>query len=254
MTPEIGYKLTSEQHGPRELIAFAQKAERAGFAFAMISDHFHPWTHRQGHSPFVWAVIGGIAQSTRQLRLGTGVTCPIMRIHPAIVAQAAATAAVMMPDRFLLGLGTGENLNEHVLGQRWPAPDVRLEMIEEAIKLVRVLWRGGLRSYRGRYYQLEQAELYTLPDHLPPILLAAGGPRTARVAGRVADGLIVTSPSRQLVDAFREAGGVEKPVFGEMAVAWAEDDEIAARTALEVVADHRAIRRPLIRVENPAPI
>jgi coenzyme F420-dependent glucose-6-phosphate dehydrogenase len=146
---EIGYALSSEEHPPLDLVTFAKKAEDAGFAFALISDHYHPWVDRQGHSPFVWSVIGAIATATRTLRLGTGVTCPLIRIHPAVIAQAAATAAAMMPGRFFLGVGTGENLNEHVVGEGWPNPEMRREMLEEAVEVMRTLWKGGERSYRG---------------------------------------------------------------------------------------------------------
>jgi len=147
----LGYKLSSEEQGPRELVRLARLAEDAGFSFALISDHYHPWIDRQGQSPFVWSVLGGIAQATRRLRVGTGVTCPTIRIHPAIIAQAAATTAAMMPGRFFLGVGTGENPNEHILGQHWPPPDVRMEMLEEAVAVMRLLWQGGTREHRGRH-------------------------------------------------------------------------------------------------------
>src|SRR5512145_1868088 len=137
---ELGYALSSEEHAPNDLVHFARRAEKAGFSFALISDHFHPWIDRQGHSPFVWSVIGGIAQATQRLRLGTGVTCPLIRIHPAIIAQAAATTASLMPGRFFLGVGTGENLNEHVLGDHWPPAPTRREMLVEAIEVMRQLW------------------------------------------------------------------------------------------------------------------
>jgi len=165
---EIGYALSSEEHAPNDLVRNAVRAEEAGFTFALISDHFHPWIDRQGQSPFVWSVIGGIATATQNLRLGTGVTCPIIRIHPAIIAQAAATTAAMMPGRFFLGLGTGENLNEHVVGEGWPPIDVRQAMLEEAVKVIRLLWQGGSQSYYGQFYTVENAEIYTLPDALPP--------------------------------------------------------------------------------------
>src|SRR5438067_12084646 len=148
---EIGYALSSEEHGPRELVQFARTAEEASFTFAFISDHYHPWIDRQGQSPFVWSLIGAVAQATERLQLGTGVTCPLIRVHPAIVAQAAATCAALMPGRFLLGLGTGENLNEPVLGDRWPATDERLDMLEEAIDLIRELWSGEEVRFRGDY-------------------------------------------------------------------------------------------------------
>jgi coenzyme F420-dependent glucose-6-phosphate dehydrogenase len=149
--PAIGYALSSEEHHPLDLVNYAAQAEQAGFGYALVSDHFHPWVDRQGQSPFVWSVIGGIAGATKELRLGTGVTCPTIRIHPAIVAHAAATSAVMLPGRFFLGLGTGENLNEHILGDRWPEAEVRLEMLEEAIEVIRLLWRGGYQSHHGRF-------------------------------------------------------------------------------------------------------
>jgi alkanesulfonate monooxygenase SsuD/methylene tetrahydromethanopterin reductase-like flavin-dependent oxidoreductase (luciferase family) len=181
---EFGYALSSEEHTPNDLVTYARRAEEVGFSFALISDHYHPWIDRQGHSPFVWAVIGGIAQVTERLRLGTGVTCPTIRMHPAIIAQAAATAAAMLPGRFFLGVGTGENLNEHILGDRWPPHAVRLGMLEEAVRVIRQLWQGGMQSHAGRYYTVENARLYTLPEETPPILVAAGGPQAAEAAGR----------------------------------------------------------------------
>jgi G6PDH family F420-dependent oxidoreductase len=228
---EVGYKLSSEEHGPGDLVRYAQRAEEAGFSFALISDHYHPWVDRQGQSPFVWGVIGGIAHATRRLRLGTGVTCPGIRIHPAIVAHAAATAAAMMPGRFFLGVGTGENLNEHILGSRWPSAEIRREMLEEAVLVIRLLWQGGVRSHRGRYYTVENARLYTLPDEPPPVLVAGGGPRAAELAGRIGDGFIGVAPERRLVERFKAAGGVGKPRYAELTVCWARDEAEARRTA-----------------------
>ena len=230
---EIGYALSSEEHAPNDLINHARLAEEAGFTFALISDHFHPWIDRQGHSSFVWNVIGGIAQVTKKLRLGTGVTCPTIRIHPAIIAQAAATSAAMMPGRFFLGVGTGENLNEHIFGDRWPAHDERLEMLEEAIEVIRLLWRGGEQTHRGVYYEVENARIYTLPDELPPIMIAASGPKSAEGAGRIGDGLISTAPEKKIVEKFEKAGGKGKPRFGQFTVCWAEDEAEARRTAYE---------------------
>ena len=230
---EIGYTLSSEEFGPRELVGFAQRAEEAGFGFALVSDHFHPWIDRQGHSPFVWTVLGGVAQVTSRLRVGTGVTCPLIRIHPAIIAQAAATVAAAMPDRFFLGVGTGENLNEHVTGERWPAIDQRLDMLEEAIAVMRTLWRGGQQTVRGTYYTVEQATIYTLPEEPPPIMVAAAGERATRMAGELGDGLIATSPEAETIRTFREAGGDGKPTYGQVHVCWAEDEERAKRTAYE---------------------
>jgi G6PDH family F420-dependent oxidoreductase len=230
---DIGYALSSEEHAPNDLIRYARRAEEAGFTFAFISDHYHPWIDRQGHSPFVWSVIGGIAQVTQRLVLGTGVTCPTMRIHPAIIAQAAATSAAMMPGRFFLGVGTGENLNEHILGDRWPPHDVRLEMLEEAVELIRLLWEGGTQTYRGLHYVVENARIYTLPDQLPPILVAASGPRAAEAAGAIGDGLITTSPEAELLRQFDAGGGSDKPRYGQLTVCWAQDEVTARRTAFE---------------------
>jgi G6PDH family F420-dependent oxidoreductase len=227
----IGYALSSEEHEPAALVEHAVLAEQRGFSFALISDHFHPWLDRQGQSPFVWGVLGAIANATERIQVGTGVTCPTIRIHPAIVAQAAATAAALMPGRFFLGVGTGERLNEHVLGQRWPEWKVRAEMLEEAIEVIRALWTGELTSHHGAYYTVENARIYTLPDALPPIHLAGSGPRMATLAGRIGDGFIGTGPEREIVDAYRKAGG-NGPRYGQLTVCWAEDKAAARRTAL----------------------
>ncbi|HEX6270435.1 MAG TPA: TIGR03557 family F420-dependent LLM class oxidoreductase [Anaerolineales bacterium] len=231
---EIGYWLSSEEHTPNDLVRHAQQAEAIGFTFAQISDHFHPWIDRQGHSPFIWAVIGGIAQATERLRLQTAVTCPIMRIHPAIIAQAAATVTAMMPGHFLLGVGTGENLNEHILGEHWPPIETRQAMLKEAIEVIRLLWQGGEQSYAGHYYTVENARLYTLPDEPPPIHVAAAGSNSAELAGRVGDGLITTSPDSELLEAFSQAGGKGKPCYGKVALCWAESEAEARRTAYEI--------------------
>jgi len=230
---EFGYALSSEEHAPNDLVRYAQRAEAVGFTFALISDHFHPWISKQGHSPFVWSVIGGIAHATQRLRLGTGVTCPTIRTHPAIIAQAAATSAAMMPGRFFLGVGTGENLNEHITGQGWPAFEIRAEMLEEAIEVIRLLWQGGEQSHYGAYYVVENARLYTLPDEPPPIYVAAGGPKAAELAGRVGDGYIGTAPATKVIQAFEQAGGAGKPKYGQVTVCWAPDEQAAIQTAHE---------------------
>jgi G6PDH family F420-dependent oxidoreductase len=231
---QFGYALSAEEHAPNDLVRHARLAEEAGFTFALISDHFHPWVDAQGHCPFVWSVIGGIAQATERLRLGTGVTCPTIRIHPAIIAQAAATSAAMMPGRFFLGVGTGENLNEHVLGDRWPEYDVRAEMLEEAIEVIRLLWQGGNQSHRGRHYTVENARLYTLPEEPTPIMVAAAGAKAAELAGRIGDGLISVGPEAEVVQTFEGAGGAGKPRFAQATVCWAEDEATARRTAHEL--------------------
>lgn len=228
---EVGYKLTCEEHGPRALVCYARQAEEAGFTFAMLSDHYHPWIPEQGQSPFVWSVIGSIAQATGRLRVGIGVTCPLIRLHPAIVAQAAATTAALLPGRFMLGLGTGEHLNEHIFGDYWPPGATRRAMLEEAVALIRLLWQGGLRSHKGQYYTVENAQLYTLPEQLPPVLIAASGTRSAHMAGHLGDGLITVGVQAKLVDRFIAAGGAGKPRYAELNVCWAPDEAEARRLA-----------------------
>ena len=229
----IGYTLSSEEHGPRDLVRYARRAEQAGFDFASISDHFHPWVEKQGNSPFVWAVLGGIAATTERLRVGTGVTCPTTRIHPAIIAHAGATAAAMLPHRFFLGVGSGENLNEHILGDRWPETDVRQEMLEEAIEVIRLLWKGGLQSHHGEHYTVENARLYTLPEEPPPIIVAAAGPQATDMAGRIGDGLFGLVPDRAVIEQFEKAGGRGKPKFGQLHVCWGATEKEAKATARE---------------------
>src|SRR5688572_1374272 len=221
---EIGYALSSEEHSPNDLVRYARRAEEAGFSFALISDHFHPWTDRQGQSAFVWSVIGAIAHKTERLRLGTGVTCPMIRTHPAIIAQAAATSAAMMPGRFFLGVGSGEALNEHIVGERWPRAAVRLEMLEESMELIRRLWTGETVSYDGAYYTLDTARIYTMPDKPPPIYVAAAGEESAELAGRAGDGLITTSADGELVRLFTDAGN-QGPRIGQMSVSFQRTEQ-----------------------------
>ena len=230
----VGLALSSEEHPPTELVRQALLGEVAGFEYALVSDHFHPWTDSQGQSPFVWSVVGAIAQATSDLRLGTGVTCPTIRTHPAIIAHAAATAGSMMPGRFFLGVGTGENLNEHVVGARWPAANERQDMLEEAVEVIRLLWKGGNQNYKGDHYTVENARIYTLPDPLPEIYIAASGESAAELAGRKGDGMISTAPKEGLVETFRKAGGGDKPTFGQVHVCWATDEKAARRTAHKI--------------------
>jgi G6PDH family F420-dependent oxidoreductase len=229
----IGFTLSSEEQAPEELVRLARRAEEVGFDFAMMSDHYHPWTSRQGQSPFVWSVLGAIAQETRDLQVGTGVTCPLLRIHPAIIAQAAATTARLFDGRFVLGVGSGENLNEHILGLPWPDPERRLEMLEEAIGVIRRLWEGETVTHHGRYYTVEQARIFSLPDELPPILVAASGPEAAKLAGRVGDGLVGTSPDQKLIRTFEEAGGDHHPRYAQISVCYGRSEKGARQTALE---------------------
>ena len=231
---ELGYSLSCEEHAPNTLVRNAQYAEESGFGFAMISDHYHPWTSKQGHNPFVWSVIGGIAGATRTLRLGTAVTCPTIRIHPAIVAQAAATSAMMMPGRFFLGVGSGEALNEHVTGERWPETEMRLRMLDEAVAVMRQLWQGGNQSWHGEFYTVENAQLFTVPKDGVQVMVAASGPKSAEVAGRIGDGFINTAPDPEPIQVFEANGGAGMPKYGQMTVCWAPDEATARQTALDV--------------------
>ena len=231
---ELGYALSSEEHAPRELLANARAAEEAGFGFGLISDHIHPWIDGQGHSPFVWSVLGGIAETTEHFRIGTGVTCPLIRIHPAIVAHAAATCACLMPGRFFIGVGTGENLNEHVLGDRWPAPDERLEMLEEAVEVMRLLWQGGYQTHRGKHYTVEHARIFDLPDEPIEVAVAAMQPRAAELAGKIGDSFVNVSPDKELVQKFEQGAGNGRRKYGQVTCCWAESTEQAKQTAWEI--------------------
>jgi coenzyme F420-dependent glucose-6-phosphate dehydrogenase len=228
---EIGYWLSSEEHGPHDLVAHAVRAEAVGFRSAVISDHFHPWVRAQGQSSFVWGVIGAIAHATEHLRLGTGVTAPILRMHPAVVAHAAATAAIQLEGRFFLGVGAGERLNEHVTGARWPGSTERREMLEEAVDIMRKLFAGGNVNHRGEFFRVENAELFTKPVTPPPIYAAVGGAKSAKQAGRIADGMLAVEPSARAVEAFEAAGGAGKPRLGQLHVCYAPTEEEARRTA-----------------------
>jgi coenzyme F420-dependent glucose-6-phosphate dehydrogenase len=231
---EIGYWLASEEQGPRDLVENAVLAEQAGFSFALISDHIHPWVDAQGHSPFVWSVLGAIAARTERLRVGTAVTCPLIRTHPAIVAHAAATAQSLFGGRFFLGVGTGENLNEHVLGDRWPRADERLEMLEEAVEIIRRLLAGEYETFRGKHYTVEQAKLYDAPDEATPIIVAAKAEQAAKLAAELGDGTMNTSPDAEIVKTWKEAGG-SGPVYGKVAGAFAS----SRREALEIAKDRQ---------------
>lgn len=227
---KLGYKLMSEEHGPAGLVANAGRAEAAGFDFAAISDHFSPWLEEQGHSPLVWSVLGAIAHATADLGLMTAVTCPTMRYHPAIVAQAAATMALLSNGRFTLGLGSGERLNEHVVGEGWPGIGERQARLSEALDIIQGLLEGELANYRGRYFRLDDARLYDLPASKPPVAIAAGGPAAAALAGSKADGLVTTDPSADLVEAYAGAGG-NGPRYAEVALCCAADAAAARATA-----------------------
>jgi G6PDH family F420-dependent oxidoreductase len=229
---QIGYKLAAEAFGPAELVRQAVRAERAGFDFVEISDHYHPWLDNQGHSPFAWTVLGTIAAKTERIGLATGVTCPTVRYHPAIIAQAAATLALVSEGRFVLGVGSGERLNEHVVGRGFPAVATRHEMFREALEIIRLLWSGGYRSYEGRHLRLEDARVFDLPEELPLIAVAASGRPSARIAAELGDGLFATEPKPEILRHYHDAGG-SGPAYAEVPVAWAPDEHTAARAVLE---------------------
>ncbi|MDQ1397415.1 MAG: hypothetical protein QOG64_2674 [Acidimicrobiaceae bacterium] len=229
---EIGIFLSSEEHGPNELVRYAQLAEQAGFSSALMSDHFHPWTDRQGESPFVWSVIGAIGATTGLL-VTTGVTCPTVRIHPAIVAHASATAALMCKGGFRLGVGTGENLNEHILGDRWPPADERMAMLEEAVDIMRKLWAGGVVSHDGEHYVVDNARLYTLPDQPPPVVVSGFGPKAVSMAARIGDGFVNTAPSSDFLEQYTGEGG-KGPKIAAAKVCWGADEATAKKLAFEL--------------------
>jgi G6PDH family F420-dependent oxidoreductase len=216
---QIGYFLSTEEYGPRELLDQARAAEQAGFSGLWISDHFHPWNAEQGHSPFVWSTIGAISQVC-SLPVTTAVTCPTVRIHPAVIAQAAATAAVLTGGRFVLGVGTGEALNEHILGDPWPTVDRRLEMLEEAVALIRELWTGEVVSWEGKHYRVDHARIYDLPEKSPEIYVSGFGPKAIELAARIGDGFINTAPDADAVASFKSASG-GKPAHAGAKVAFA---------------------------------
>lgn len=219
--PTFGYFLSCEEYSPAQLIDQAKRAEEAGFEALWISDHFHPWNDEQGESPFVWSMIGALAQAC-SLPITTAVTCPTIRIHPAVIAQAAATSAVLLDGRFRLGIGSGEALNEHILGTVWPTADVRLEMLEEAVGVIRRLWSGDVVSHSGEHYVVDTARIYTLPDAPPPIYMSAFGPKALDVAARVADGFISTAPDADALTTYRSKAGRDKVAQAGFKVAYAD--------------------------------
>lgn len=227
---KLGLTLSSEEHDPRRLVELARLAEDHGFDFVSISDHFHPWISEQGHSPFVWSLLGAIAEATSELEVGVGVTCPTVRIHPAILAQATATTANLLPDRFFWGVGSGEALNEQILGDPWPPADIRLAMLEEAIELIRLMWGGDSVTWRGDYYLVEDATIFDPPPGEIPVIVSAFGEMAAELAARIGDGLWITGPGQESVDHYREAGG-DGPVYTQLHVCWAESMDEATETA-----------------------
>jgi G6PDH family F420-dependent oxidoreductase len=231
---DFGYTMMCEQSRADQLVSDVQLAEQAGFDFSVISDHYQPWLAAQGHSPYAWSVLGAAAQATERIPLMTYVTCPTLRYHPVVVAQKAATVQILSNNRFRLGLGAGENLNEHVVGKRWPAVGVRHEMLSEAIDVIAALFDGdGSVNFRGRHFDVESAKLWDLPDERVPIGVAVSGPQSCALAGAKADVMIAVEPKAELGELFDAAGGAGKPRVGQIALAYDEDRDAAVRRAHE---------------------
>ncbi|WP_055479181.1 TIGR03557 family F420-dependent LLM class oxidoreductase [Sphaerimonospora mesophila] len=249
---EIGYTMLCEQTPARQLVDDAVTAERVGFDYAVVSDHYFPWLEELGHSPYAWSVLGATAQATERLPLMTYVTCPIMRYHPAVVAQKAATMGVLSEGRFTLGLGAGENLNEHVVGQGWPPVNIRHEMFREAIEIIKMLFEGDYRNFRGEFFDLDSAKLYDLPERPVPVAVAASGAQSLGIAAEYGDALVATDPDGRLVEGFAASGGEGKPVYGQLAICYDQDREAAVERA------HRLWRWSLpgwkVMSELPAPV
>ncbi len=229
---KIGYKLIAEAFSPQEMVRQAVRAEEAGFDFVEISDHFHPWFDSQGHSGFAWSMLAAAAARTESIELATGVTCPFIRYHPAVIAQAAATTALLSDGRFTLGVGAGERLNEHVVGRGWPAVGVRHEMFRESLEIIKLLWSGGYHSYEGKHLTLEDARVFDLPETPPRIAVASGGPVSARIAAELGDAIFATEPRPDLTNAYAKAGG-DGPKYAEIPLSWAPDEATAVKSARE---------------------
>ena len=212
------------------MVEIACMAEASGFDFVSVSDHYHPWVSAQGHSPFVWSVLGAIAATTTEIGVGVGVTCPTIRIHPAILAQATATTALLLEDRFVWGVGTGEALNEHILGDRWPPYEIRAEMLAEAIDVIRRLWNEESVTHRGKHYLVEDARVFDRPDNPIPVIVSAFGSSSAGLAADIGDGLWITGAAADTIEAYRAAGG-GGAVYSQLTLCWATDRDEAVETA-----------------------
>lgn len=228
-----GYTLMTEQSGPRELVRYAGGAEQAGFDFEVMSDHYFPWLDEQGHAGYAWSMLGAVTQATERVELMTYVTCPILRYHPAVVAQKAATIGILSDNRFMLGLGAGENLNEHVVGQGWPPVNIRHEMLEEATLIIKALLDGGYVNFKGAHYRVDSAKLWDLPEERVEIGVAVSGEQSIQTFGPVADHLVAVEPSRSIVEQWDAAHGAESRKLGQLPVCWDTDRDRAIRTAHE---------------------
>jgi G6PDH family F420-dependent oxidoreductase len=228
---QFGYTLYCEGNDPKDLVRQAILAEEAGFDFLVISDHYHPWLTDQAHAGFAWSILGSVAQATERIHLATMVTCPIMRYHPAIIAQAAATVGVLSDGRFTLGLGAGERLNEHIVGEGWPSVHIRHKMLREAITIIQKLWQGGYQSFEGEYFKLDDARIFDLPEQSPEMFTAAGGPRAARLAADMHTGVCITEPKQDIIQAYLEATGVADNTWGQVVLSWDTSEEAGLNTA-----------------------
>ena len=250
---QFGYTALCEQAPVRQLVSDLQAAEQAGFDFSAMSDHYFPWLEDQGHSGYAWAVLGAAAQATHRLPLMTMVTCPTFRYHPAVVAQKAATIGVLSGGRFTLGLGAGENLNEHVVGGGWPSPRIRHERLAEAIRIIRHLFTGDYVNFSGRHFQVERARLFDLPESPVPIGIAVSGPESVALAAEHADCMIATEPERTLTDGFSQAGGAGKPRYGQIPVCYDPDEGAAQAGPAAVAVGHAGLARHVGAPPSHAP-
>jgi G6PDH family F420-dependent oxidoreductase len=235
----FGYTLMTEQSGPRELVRYAQAAEDRGFDLLVSSDHYSPWLESQGHSPYAWTLLGAVAQATERVELMTYVTCPTMRYHPAVVAQSSATMQILAEGRFILGLGSGERLNEHTIGEGWPGADVRQDMLAEAIEVIRKLHEGDLVTHRGEFFDVDTARVWDLPEHGVPIATAVSGEAGIERFAPLSDHLIAVEPDGSLIETWNAVDGAPligdssdgARAIGQIPICWDPDEDTAKKRA-----------------------
>ena len=231
MTVRFGYTLMTEQSGARDLVDYAVAAEQVGFDFEVSSDHYSPWLTSQGHSPYAWSVLGAVAHATSSVELMTYVTCPTMRYHPAVVAQKAATMQDLAEGRFVLGLGSGENLNEHVIGEGWPSVDVRQEMLVEALQIIRSLHTGDLTTWEGAYFRVDSARIWDVPDRPVPLAVAVSGDASIERFAPLADHLIAVQPAKELIEQWDAEHSADSRKIGQIPISWDPDEKAAIARA-----------------------